>query len=218
MSNYNTGIKKVLTLRKYVNGQATSETKLNLPSDPDYIPDYADLLACPVDQPQQTTTTTTSTTTTTTTSAPATTTTTTLPQNFTNVAIQTTFYTQTGTTIIEGDYQYYVYYPEVEFYVPQGFGPFDLSLSASFTTGPSGYSARARVVKSDGSSSILMGNASTTVEASPHVIVDTNTPNANVKKSSQALSAGYWKAQIYDIQGPNQGTFGRAVFTITETP
>jgi hypothetical protein len=215
MSNYNTGIKKVLTLRKYVNGQATSETKLNLPSDPDYIADYADLQACPVNQLQQTTTSTTSTTSTTT-SAP-TTTSTTLPQNFTDVTIQVVGYTQTGTTIVEGSYQYYVYYPEVEFYVPQGTGPFELSLSAYFTAGPSGYSARARVVKSDGSASILMGNASTTVEASPHVTVDTNTNNATVTKSSQSLSAGYWKAQVYDIQGPNQQTWGRALFTIRET-
>ena len=215
MSNYNTGIKKVLTLRKYVNGQATSETKLNLPSDPDYIPDYADSQACPISQPQQTTTTTTSTTTTTT-SAP-TTTTTTLPQNFTDVNIQMVGFTQTGTTIIEGSYQYYVYSPEVEFYVPQGTGPFNLFLSANFTAGPSGYSVRARVVKSDGSSSILMGNASTTVEASPHVIVDTNTQYAEVKKSGQSLSAGFWKAQIYDVQGPNQSTWGRALFTIRET-
>jgi hypothetical protein len=215
MSNYNTGIKKVLTLRKYVNGQATSETKLNLPSDPDYIADYPDAQACPISQPQQTTTTTTSTTTTTT-SAP-TTTTTTLPQNFTDVTIQVVGYTQTGTTIIEGGYQYYVYYPEVEFYVPQGTGPFELSLSAYFTAGPSGYSARAKIIKSDGTATVHMGNISSILaEASPHVIVDTNTNYANVTKSGQSLSAGFWKAQVYDIQGPNQQTWGRALFTIRE--
>lgn len=214
MSNYNTGIKKVLTLRKYVNGQATSETKLNLPSDPDYIADYADALACPINQPQQTTTTTTSTTTTTT-SAP-TTTTTTLPQNFTAVSVQVYSYTQTGTTIIEGSYQYDVYYPEVEFYVPQGTGPFNLTLSSYWATGPSGYSARARLVKSDGSSSVLMGNASTTVEASPHVTATANQTTDTTTKTGIALSAGFWKAQVYDIEGPNQQTFGRIIFTVTE--
>ena len=43
----NTGIKTVLTLRKYVDGVATNETKVNDPSDPDYIAPYEDLVDCP---------------------------------------------------------------------------------------------------------------------------------------------------------------------------
>lgn len=69
----NTGIKNVLTLRKYVNGVATSEVKDNTIGDPDYIAPYEDLVACPIGAEP----TTTSTTTTSTTVAPTTTTTTT---------------------------------------------------------------------------------------------------------------------------------------------
>lgn len=43
----NTGIKNVLTLRKYVNGEPTSFTKLNIVGDPDYIAPYEDLVSCP---------------------------------------------------------------------------------------------------------------------------------------------------------------------------
>lgn len=45
----NTGIKTVLTLRKYVDGVATSETKANVVGDPDYIAPYEDLVDCPVE-------------------------------------------------------------------------------------------------------------------------------------------------------------------------
>ena len=44
----NTGIKNVLTLRKYVNGVATNEFKANVVGDPDYIAPYEDLVSCPV--------------------------------------------------------------------------------------------------------------------------------------------------------------------------
>lgn len=44
----NTGVKNVLTLRKYVNGVATSEFKSNVFGDPDYIAPYTDLIDCPV--------------------------------------------------------------------------------------------------------------------------------------------------------------------------
>lgn len=44
----NTGTKVVLTLRKYVNGVATSETKANTVGDPDYIAPYEDLTDCPI--------------------------------------------------------------------------------------------------------------------------------------------------------------------------
>ena len=65
---YYTGTKTVLTLRKYIDGQPTDDTKANSPSDPDYIPPFEDTSACPIEA--YTTTTTTSTTTTTTTAAP----------------------------------------------------------------------------------------------------------------------------------------------------
>jgi hypothetical protein len=44
----NTGVKNVLTLRKYVNGEPTSFTKLNLVGDPDYIAPYEDIISCPI--------------------------------------------------------------------------------------------------------------------------------------------------------------------------
>lgn len=44
----NTGIKNVLTLRKYVNGQPTSFTKQNTVGDPDYIAPYEDVISCPI--------------------------------------------------------------------------------------------------------------------------------------------------------------------------
>ena len=56
----NTGIKTVLTLRKYVDGVATSEVKINDPADPDYIAPYEDLVDCPVSSGVTPTTTTTS--------------------------------------------------------------------------------------------------------------------------------------------------------------
>lgn len=44
----NTGVKNVLTLRKYVNGVATNEFKANVVGDPDYIATYEDLTSCPL--------------------------------------------------------------------------------------------------------------------------------------------------------------------------
>lgn len=66
---YYTGTKTVLTLRKYIDGQPTDDTKANSSSDPDYIPPFEDTSACPIEI--YTTTTSTSTTTTTTTAAPS---------------------------------------------------------------------------------------------------------------------------------------------------
>jgi hypothetical protein len=43
----NTGYKNWLTLKKYINGVATEETKANDVSDPDYIAPVLDLTACP---------------------------------------------------------------------------------------------------------------------------------------------------------------------------
>lgn len=42
----NTGYKNWLTLRKYINGVATTETKNNVSTDPDYIAPVLDLAAC----------------------------------------------------------------------------------------------------------------------------------------------------------------------------
>ena len=66
---YYTGTKTVLTLRKYIDGQPTDETKANSISDPDYIPPFQDTADCPIEA--YTTTTTSTTTTTTTTAAPS---------------------------------------------------------------------------------------------------------------------------------------------------
>jgi hypothetical protein len=44
----NTGIKNILTLRKYVNGEPTSITKSNVVGDPDYIAPYEDIISCPI--------------------------------------------------------------------------------------------------------------------------------------------------------------------------
>lgn len=67
----NTGTKTVLTLRKYVDGAPTGETKANVFGDPDYIAPYEDLVDCPTGaapttSPPTTAPPTTSTTTTTT--------------------------------------------------------------------------------------------------------------------------------------------------------
>jgi len=43
----NTGYKNWLTLKKYINGVATEETKTNSISDPDYIAPVLDLTTCP---------------------------------------------------------------------------------------------------------------------------------------------------------------------------
>jgi hypothetical protein len=67
---YINGTKTVLTLRKYIDGQPTEETKANTLGDPDYIAPYLDTVSCPITNitTTSTTTTTTSTSTTTTTS------------------------------------------------------------------------------------------------------------------------------------------------------
>lgn len=229
MSSVNSGVKRVLTLRKYVNGVATDETKQNLAADPDYIADYTDEAACPIGQATTTTTTaattttttaaTTSTTTveggTTTSTTTTTTTTTTLPQNFTNQTLTVTGYTALPSQIIEGNYSYDVY-AERTFYVPSGTGPFTLNLTASFTTGQSAYSARARFIKSDSSTTISMGTTSGSTEANPHVSVSVSDTQDSSVKTGQTLSAGYWKMQVYDIEGPSSGTFGNTTLSITE--
>ena len=63
----NTGTKVVLTLRKYVDGNPTGDTKPNVFGDPDYIAPYEDLVDCPTGAEPTTTTSTTTTSTTSTT-------------------------------------------------------------------------------------------------------------------------------------------------------
>lgn len=79
---YTTGTKVILTLRKYIDGQPTNETKANASNDPDYIASYLDTIDCPIVVPATTTTTTSTTTTTTTTTAAPTTTTTTVMNTY----------------------------------------------------------------------------------------------------------------------------------------
>ena len=43
-----TGLKTVTRLRKFINGKATTETKSNVSSDPDYIAPYNDVTSCPL--------------------------------------------------------------------------------------------------------------------------------------------------------------------------
>lgn len=48
----NTGIKRVLTLKRYVDGKSTSSYKPNLESDPDYIAPFLDTSGCPLSEPE----------------------------------------------------------------------------------------------------------------------------------------------------------------------
>ena len=95
----NTGIKTVLTLRKYVDGVATNETKVNDPSDPDYIAPYEDLVDCPTVASTTATTGTTQSTTATTGTTQSTTATTGTTQSTTETTGTTQSTTETtGTT------------------------------------------------------------------------------------------------------------------------
>ena len=99
-----TGVKVIQTLRKYVNGVKTDETKTNTISDENYIQQYYDFLECVVrDEDVDETTTTaapiTTTTTSTTTEAPGTTTTTTeAPSGTTTTTTEAPAGTTTTTT------------------------------------------------------------------------------------------------------------------------
>lgn len=66
----NTGIKRVLTLRKYVEGIPTGDTKPNIFGDPDYIAPYEDLVDCSIAQEETPTPTPTNTQTATPTATP----------------------------------------------------------------------------------------------------------------------------------------------------
>lgn len=195
----NTGTKVVLTLRKYVNGEATNETKVNTPSDPDYIAPYQDLVDCPIGG-EQTTTTTAATTTTTT---AATTTSTTIQQNFENQYLDANCSSDTGGTVIDGGTTYSINATR-NFTVPTT-GNFDIILTANFNTGPSAISCFSRVERIDQSLAYSQGQVS----------ASTGTPSASDSDLNISLTAGDYKMYIYGVEC-GSGTFGSFNLTVTE--
>lgn len=193
----NTGTKVVLTLRKYVNGEATSETKVNSPSDPDYIAPYQDLVDCPIGG-EQTTTTTAATTTTT----AATTTSTTIQQNFENQYLSANCSSNTGGTIIDGGTTYSINATR-NFTVPTT-GNFDIVLTANFTAGPSAVSCFSRVERIDQSLAYSQGQVS----------ASTGTPSASDSDLNVSLTAGDYKMYIYGVECDS--SFGSFNLTVTE--
>ena len=193
----NTGTKVVLTLRKYVNGEATSETKVNSPSDPDYIAPYQDLVDCPIGG-EQTTTTTAATTTTT----AATTTSTTIQQNFENQYLSANCSSDTGGTVIDGGTTYSINATR-NFTVPTT-GNFDIVLTANFTAGPSAVSCFSRVERIDQSLGYSQGQVS----------ASTGTPSASDSDLNVSLTAGDYKMYIYGVECDS--SFGSFNLTVTE--
>ena len=194
----NTGTKVVLTLRKYVNGEATSETKVNSPSDPDYIAPYQDLVDCPIGG-EQTTTTTAATTTSTT---AATTTSTTIQQNFENQYLSANCSSDTGGTVIDGGTTYSINATR-NFTVPTT-GNFDIVLTANFTAGPSAVSCFSRVERIDQSLAYSQGQVS----------ASTGTPSASDSDLNVSLTAGDYKMYIYGVECDS--SFGSFNLTVTE--
>ena len=194
----NTGTKVVLTLRKYVNGVATDETKVNSAGDPDYIAPYQDLVDCPIGGEQ--TTTTTAATTTTTTSA--TTTTTTIQQNFINQYLSANCSSNTGGTIIDGGNTYSINATQ-NFTVPTT-GNFDLVLTANFTAGPSSVSCFSRVERIDQALAYSQGQVS----------ASTGTPSVSDSDLNVSLTAGEYRMFIYGVACDS--SFGSFNLTVTE--
>ena len=194
----NTGTKVVLTLRKYVNGEATSETKLNSPSDPDYIAPYQDLVDCPIGG-EQTTTTTAATTTSTT---AATTTSTTIQQNFENQYLSANCSSDTGGTVIDGGTTYSINATR-NFTVPTT-GNFDIVLTAKFSAGPSAVSCFSRVERIDQTLGYSQGQVS----------ASTGTPSASDSDLNVSLTAGDYKMYIYGVECDS--SFGSFNLTVTE--
>lgn len=188
----NTGIKNVLTLRKYVNGVATSEVKNNTVGDPDYIAPYEDLVACPISS--------TTTTTTTTTVALNTTTTTTTQAVFQNQSLSANCSSSTGGSYTENNISYTINATR-DFNIPSN-GNFNIVLTANFTTGPSTVSCFSRVDKLDNTITLAQGP----VSASTGAPVDTDS-NLNV-----ALTAGDYRMFIYGADCDSSfGSFNLAV-------
>lgn len=192
----NTGIKTVLTLRKYVNGIATDEIKTNSPSDPDYIAPYEDLVDCPIGSEPTTTTSTTTTTT-----AAPTTTTTTAQQNFESQSIPANCSSSTGGTIVDGGTTYQVNATRT-FIVPTT-GNFDIILTATFNYGLSSVSCYSRVYKSGDS-----------ISYTQEVSVSSGTPTATNSDLGVSLTAGTYTMIIYGAECDS--SFGSFNLTVTE--
>lgn len=193
----NTGIKTVLTLRKYVNGIATNETKANSPSDPDYIAPYEDLVDCPFGFG----TTTTTTSTTTTTQAP-TTTTTTQQQNFQPQYLSANCSSSTGGTFIDGGTTYSINATR-DFNIPSN-GNFNIVLTANFTTGPSSVSCFSRVEKIDQSIGLSQGQVS----------ASSGTPTDTDSDLNVSLTSGNYRMFIYGADCDS--SFGSFNLQVTE--
>ncbi|MEJ6794610.1 MAG: hypothetical protein QNK68_06335 [Flavobacteriales bacterium] len=194
----NTGTKVVLTLRKYVNGVATDETKVNSAGDPDYIAPYQDLVDCPIGGDQTTSTTTTAAPTT----AAPTTTTTTIQQNFVNQYLSANCSSNTGGTIIDGGNTYSINATQ-NFTVPTT-GNFDLILTANFTAGPSSVSCFSRVERIDQALVYSQGQVS----------ASTGTPSVSDSDLNVSLTAGDYKMYIYGVACDS--SFGSFNLTVTE--
>ena len=194
----NTGTKVVLTLRKYVNGVATDETKVNSAGDPDYIAPYQDLVDCPIGGEQTTSTTTTAAPTT----AAPTTTTTTIQQNFVNQYLSANCSSNTGGTIIDGGNTYSINATQ-NFTVPTT-GNFDLILTANFTAGPSSVSCFSRVERIDQALAYSQGQVS----------ASTGTPSVSDSDLNVSLTAGDYKMYIYGVACDS--SFGSFNLTVTE--
>lgn len=193
----NTGIKTVLTLRKYVNGIPTNETKSNTPGDPDYIAPYEDLVDCPIGSEPTTTTSTT----TTTTLAP-TTTTTTQSQNFQSQYLSANCSSDTGGTFNDGGTTYSINATK-NFSIPSN-GNFNIVLTANFTTGPSSVSCFSRVEKLDQTIGLSQGQVS----------ASSGTPTDTDSDLNIALTAGDYKMFIYGVACDS--SFGSFNLTVTE--
>ena len=193
----NTGIKTVLTLRKYVNGIATEETKANSPGDPDYIAPYEDLVDCPIGVEPTTTTSTT----TTTTQAP-TTTTTTQQQNFVSQYLSANCSSNTGGNFFDGVNTYSINASQ-DFTVPTT-GNFNIVLTANFTTGPSSVSCFSRVERIDQTLAYSQGQVS----------ASSGTPSASDSDLNVSLTAGDYKMYIYGVSCDS--SFGSFNLTVTE--
>ena len=194
----NSGIKTVLTLRKYINGVATNETKPNLFGQDDYIAPYEDLIDCPIGAEP-----TTSTTTTTTTQPVETTTTTTQQQNFSDQYLDANCSSDTGGTYVDGGIPYDINATKT-FTVPVSTNT-AITLNASFTAGPSSVSCYARVYKSDSTLAYSLGQVS----------ASTGTPVSSDTETT-TLTAGTYTMMIYGADCGGGSTFGSFNLSVVE--
>jgi len=194
----NTGDKIVLTLRKYVNGAATGETKINSVGDPDYIAPYADTVTCPIGGGGAIATTTT-----TTTVAPTTTTTTVL-QNFASQYISANCSSTTGGTYNDGVTTHAIN-STITFSVPTT-DTFNIVLTANFTTGPSSVSCYSRIDKSDFTLAYGQGQVSASV----------STPTNSDSDLGVSLTAGTYTMFIYGAECGGGSSLGSLNLSLTK--